>query len=397
LTQVRWIVRQPSDRFENILDECIAAIQEQGQTPENCLSRYPAQRAELAPLLQVVVRLQAARSLRASPEFRRASMTRMSNLVAARPRRARPLRTLPNLLPSLRQRWAAVAMSVILVCLLMGGGAVSASNNTLPGDTLYPVKQAVEVVQLAISLNEASNVRLHLDFATRRLDETKALLKKGRPQEMERALADYTTQMDSVSTLMNEEKGLAPDRRAVLADLVIAAQARQEAQLAALQEQAPETVQPAIQQALTVSRTARDRAREPKPTTPAETPEPSRTPTPAPSPIPTGKPEPPATPTVLPSPEPTERSTPSPEPAMPIVPTPPWPTPRWPNMTATLRVIPPAWPTPHVTSPVWPTMPPQPTPRGSPTVQVPRVTPPAWPTVFAPRITPPARPTHSRP
>ncbi|MBN1681199.1 MAG: hypothetical protein JW966_13010 [Anaerolineae bacterium] len=72
-------------------------------------------------------------------------------------------------------RWAAAAC-LVLVVLAVGTATVSAQS--LPGDTLYPVKRLVERGRLALSSDEAE-VNLRLDYANRRLDEFEDLLDDG--------------------------------------------------------------------------------------------------------------------------------------------------------------------------------------------------------------------------
>ena len=78
---------KPSTRFADILDSCVTAIEEHGKTVAECLAQYPDQREELEPLLHLVARLRAARTLQAPSEFRRTSTLRVRNIAAAEQRR----------------------------------------------------------------------------------------------------------------------------------------------------------------------------------------------------------------------------------------------------------------------------------------------------------------------
>ncbi len=395
--QGTYIMHNPSVRFEDILDDCILAIQVQGKSVADCLARYPTQHEELEPLLYLSLRLQAARTLKAPPEFRRVAAVRMRNLIAARPRRAGQTIASPSPLPNIRRRLSAwrrlptsVAISVVLaVWLLIGGGTVYASGNALPGDGLYPVKRAIEAVQLVVSLDDTGDARLHLAFAARRLDEATALLKKNRLQNVEQALTDYEAQIESTLALFGESSDLSPDQQADVAQLLIAETNRHQAQLTALFGQAPQAARPAIEMALTVSQTGRNRALEaiggkPDKGMSKPTATPTQTPTATPSPEP---------PTPTPSPEPLT-ATPSPKPPTPTPsPKPPTATPSPEPPTATPSPKPPTS-TPAPTSPEWPIptdWPPEcPPPSERPTGWPPECpTPPEWPSEWP---TPPARP-----
>jgi hypothetical protein len=346
-------MHNPSTRFEDILDDYVTAIQEQRKTVAECLAQYPDLREELEPLLRLTVRLQAARTLQASPELRRVSPIRVRNLVAAWPRRVERAITIPNLprvvyrrLQAVFSTWrklpAAVTIGVVFAAwLLVGGGVVYASTDALPGDVLYPVKRTVESMQLAVSRNDASDARLHLAFASMRLDEVAALLEKGRPQDIEPVLADYEAQVRLVLSFFSYDRGLSPDEQATLADLLVTAQAHHEAQL------------------LTTSRAAHDQALEvlagePTPTvSPTPPPVPTQLPTEpsTPTPVPTQPPTEPSAPTAVPTQPPTELSTATPVPTTPPT-EPPTPTPvATQPPTPTPSPEPTEWPT----SPGWPT------------------------------------------
>jgi len=67
------------------------------------------------------------------------------------------------------------------LALALAGGTIGASASSLPGDTLYGVKQLTEQAQLSLAVTDASRAQLQLDQLARRLDEINRLLKQGRP------------------------------------------------------------------------------------------------------------------------------------------------------------------------------------------------------------------------
>lgn len=73
-----------------------------------------------------------------------------------------------------------IAIIALISSLLAGGGAVTASQNSLPTDLLYPVKRIVENVQVAVTSDNAQKIVLQTDLATKRLSEIKELQKRGR-------------------------------------------------------------------------------------------------------------------------------------------------------------------------------------------------------------------------
>jgi len=86
--------------------------------------------------------------------------------------------------PRLAQR--AWALALLLVLLLgLGGGAVAASGDALPGDLLYPIKLRVEEAQRILAVDQEARDALEARFAERRRGEAQALLSMGRAAQMD--------------------------------------------------------------------------------------------------------------------------------------------------------------------------------------------------------------------
>ena len=135
--------------FEDILNTCLDRITLKGDTIEQCLESYPEQAAELEPLLRAALSIKEVSSIEPRPEFQQAAKARLLSALAAEEKK-RERRLLP--LWSWQRRWA-VAIAVILVLFLAGGGTVTASSDSLPGDMLYPVKMATEKVRAFFSMD----------------------------------------------------------------------------------------------------------------------------------------------------------------------------------------------------------------------------------------------------
>ncbi|HBK35318.1 MAG: hypothetical protein UU08_C0011G0007 [Candidatus Uhrbacteria bacterium GW2011_GWE2_40_58] len=65
----------------------------------------------------------------------------------------------------------AVALSIFIV--IFGGGftTVNTSMSSLPGEAMYPVKLAIEQVQLSFAFSAEQHAKLQVEFAGRRLEE----------------------------------------------------------------------------------------------------------------------------------------------------------------------------------------------------------------------------------
>jgi hypothetical protein len=66
---------------------------------------------------------------------------------------------------------AGTIAAILAAVAVAGGGTVYASQRSLPGDALYPIKTGAESVQLALTFGDESKANLLLTFAQRRVDE----------------------------------------------------------------------------------------------------------------------------------------------------------------------------------------------------------------------------------
>lgn len=170
-------------------------------------------------------------------------------------------------LVGVRRRIAATAGAATLLLGSGSGVAVAASSDALPGETLYPVKQLVENVRLALPGGSEAAVERRLALALTRLDEAAALAGQG----ADLALLDQT--LTGTERWLREAGELSADDPA-LAALVDAAADRALARLTELHAGGlPDHASPAAHDALARAmeriREARG-AEEDAPRTPAE-------------------------------------------------------------------------------------------------------------------------------
>lgn len=208
-------------RLSSILETCLEAIQSGRATFQECLDRYPAEAPQIQRELRMAV--MAAR-LKAAAVMPDASVNRLeARLRTQFKQQIKPvtLKTRPvrRRLPVFAGKWAAAFMIAFLLALGAGGGAVAASANSLPGETLYSVKRAWEsfVVLVATLIGRADDVWLHL--AQVRFEELMKLAEKGGLsnrvlEEFSNTLeetiqaADEATTPDLVVFMMNAESQL---------------------------------------------------------------------------------------------------------------------------------------------------------------------------------------------
>ncbi|OGL66332.1 hypothetical protein A2856_01385 [Candidatus Uhrbacteria bacterium RIFCSPHIGHO2_01_FULL_63_20] len=116
----------------------------------------------------------------------------------------------------------AVGASVFAV--IFGGwvATVNASFDSVPGDTLYPVKLATERMQLAFSPSGERKARLHAEFAGRRLQEVSEISVSDRPDKTARLKAAVANFTQEVASANEQLAALGEESPALAVDLAVA-------------------------------------------------------------------------------------------------------------------------------------------------------------------------------
>lgn len=159
-----------------------------------------------AELLELVGAMRAVPPVQARPEFTADLRERLmaeaaTALVPADVSRLK----LPDRRPTRERRLAAVVGGIVVV-----GATTSvavASQSALPGDSLYPVKRAIERVHTGLSVGEGSQGNTVLASASTRLDEVDEMTRRGDTGAVEeariaRALDTFTEQAIEASDLL---------------------------------------------------------------------------------------------------------------------------------------------------------------------------------------------------
>ena len=99
----------------------------------------------------------------------------------AEPDNVRPLRRRDVEQRRAPRRGAAVLGAAAAAALVaLAGGGTFASQDALPGDSMYGVKRVAESTGYALTFGEKAKARRHLEQAQRRLDEVEGLVARGR-------------------------------------------------------------------------------------------------------------------------------------------------------------------------------------------------------------------------
>jgi hypothetical protein len=186
-------------QFENILDECLERLIN-GETVEQCLASYPEQALELEPLLRTAQATREAAAITPGADFKaRARYEFRSALHAEVSQKTRSL-------PALRRGWV-VALMVIGILLVSGGGTALAAGNSMPDSPLYRVKLATEQVQLALTPSALGKAQLCARLSDRRVAEIIYLASRGDAQQIEVATQRLDERLMALVGLVSIEGG----------------------------------------------------------------------------------------------------------------------------------------------------------------------------------------------
>ena len=183
------------NRKEEVLARCIDEVLSGRSTVEDCLLRYPELRNELRPLLEIALSIQPPK-VAPSPEFRSRLRRHLLDVMApAEAYEGRKEVTHGWFSSLLSVRMVAVSLLAFVV-LSTGTVSVYASQSSLPGDMLYPVKVGVEKLQVAVTSDPEDKAYLHLKLAQRRIDEVTAQVNLNRSPDFS-GLATLSAQTDA--------------------------------------------------------------------------------------------------------------------------------------------------------------------------------------------------------
>jgi hypothetical protein len=210
---------------------------------------------EVADLVEVGDRLErSAAETTPSAEFRAAARQRLLVGMARSPGGARSRGV------SVGDRvraWAASFAAGLAALGFAGAATASASASALPGDPLYPVKQATETVALHLATTDAAREEILLHQADTRLDEAARLLEQGRAADVPATTARYDDTLGALAETTGSE--------AVEANL-----RTNEVRLSELLQAAPGPARPGLERALAATERRLTRSRPAKPATDVE-------------------------------------------------------------------------------------------------------------------------------
>jgi hypothetical protein len=154
---------------------------------EACLACYPQDSARLKPLIETAFAAKNACDVTPRSDFRAHARYEFRSALTQAYQ--------PKTKTGYHWRWqlASVIPTVIGLLLISTGGIVAASTNSLPDQSLYGVKLAMEQIQLQFTPSNTAKTKLYALAADRRVGEIASMAEKGNAAMVEsttRRLAD---------------------------------------------------------------------------------------------------------------------------------------------------------------------------------------------------------------
>ena len=253
-------------KFEDILAECIDDIKAGRVSIEDCLGRYPSVRGQLEPLLRVALEIREPQDVKPSPSFKMKARVRLMDQIHSRPAgigwpwRRYNIQMKPfAYVKRFGMSMAGVILAIVLAVFGLGAGTAYASQASLPGDTLYPIKLATEQAGMMLVGDDVARAERALSFANKRVREMEALAGKGRSQDLKLAVEEYgyAVNLTLVEIEQAGNRGLATEK---ITALVAEATARHLLMLDEVWDMVPDQAKTAIAQAGNISETGRESA-----------------------------------------------------------------------------------------------------------------------------------------
>ena len=196
-------------KFEDILFQCIEDIKAGRSSIEDCLNRYPSAREQLEPLLRIALQIQELPDVTSSPSFKIKTRVWLKDQIHGEhavkkwpwSRHSSQVSPMPYI-KRFSMSVAGVILAIIVAVSALGAGTAYASQSSLPGDALYPLKLATEQAGMMLLRDDTARAERALSFVERRIGEIEVLAEEGRSQDLGLAVQKYGYALSMALSMM---------------------------------------------------------------------------------------------------------------------------------------------------------------------------------------------------
>ncbi|MDP2731002.1 MAG: DUF5667 domain-containing protein [Dehalococcoidales bacterium] len=231
------------------LNDCLERLL-RGEELESCLHDYPEEADELRLLLKTAGGIRRyVETAKLRPDF--ITRTQATLGIAYQHKFYSGKTRTAGILRPVRRLVMATALAITTLIVTFTGGfalSVKASENTMPGQTLYPVKLVTEQVRLTFAFSDDRKVNYLTRFAETRAEEIAYAAAKGDSDQVEAALGRLEGHLEKVGNIISPGQisgGITapeynPPGLQRIENIVQASSARARATLEIIREPAPE-------------------------------------------------------------------------------------------------------------------------------------------------------------
>jgi hypothetical protein len=197
-------------KIEDILEQSIEEVKAGRYSIEECLARYPQAPQELEALLRTALQIGTPPDVEPSTAFKVQARVRLMEQISSRQNLPK---TAGRFWPAISTfnpvtKMAIVAVAVGLALFSVGGSTVYASQDSLPGDTLYGVKLVSEQVRAALTVSSSEKTELYLSLAENRIEEMAALADSIRTKDVGSAADGFEKALGRALSAAGDQPGL---------------------------------------------------------------------------------------------------------------------------------------------------------------------------------------------
>ena len=206
-------------KFEDVLDECLERLLVKNETVEQCLQSFPQYSDRLKPLLEMALAARRVSDIQPAPEFRERARQQFQSALQQTGRQKSRV--------SFNWGWQpgwAVAVAIVLVLSLAGGGTVYAAAGSMPDSPLYTVKIATEQVRLVLTFSDLGKAELNAKLADKRVGEIIYLAEADKPEKMAMLTQNMNNHLIEISSLVSAPEVVSQVATAPAAEKAIVAQ-----------------------------------------------------------------------------------------------------------------------------------------------------------------------------
>ena len=166
---------------------------------------------------KIIKELKSLRRVSVNGRFLLSLREKLEAEMKMNPRPAPAVVSVPELIKLIKTKSMPVILTLAIIAVFGGGSAAMASQNSIPGDVLYPVKTLTEEVRAAVAVGAERKAELQTKFAAERVKEIDEMLRQNGvdPAGLDVALLRLEEHVSRAADAIEKEKEAGRDVSAI--------------------------------------------------------------------------------------------------------------------------------------------------------------------------------------